>query len=351
MHAGQVVLAVLIIAPFAVLLAGTVARARASRGRARARGGSAGLGGFLQRRHERRLEQQRHENGMRRDRFRSALRMREQAERERRAEARADRRRGAAVPGEATWTDPGGAPRPDGDGPRRRAYRPSFIRLRPERVTDGPPPGSGPPPPPPAPPGAGPVPAGSGGSGDGPSRPDAPDRSPRPAAPRPGPPPQSPQPPARGGQPAPPGAAPSRPAPGQSPAPTLEGVIVTGDMTTGGSAVAVPGVEQVIEGSAALRRHGMAGNAQAKRRAVLGNAAAIDVLAGNVRALAQAMAEPDQHYGPEVTEPMTGAAAHLTAASTVLYELDGRLRAIIRAMEELAASGVQPPHHEQMAAQ
>lgn len=114
---------------------------------------------------------------------------------------------------------------------------------------------------------------------------------------------------------------------------------------------AAPGVEPIVEGSAALRRHAMGGNAQAKRRAILGNAAAIDVLAGNIRALAQAMAEPDQHYGPEVTEPLTAAASHLTAASTVLYELDGRLRAIIRAAGELAASGVQAPHHEQMQVQ
>lgn len=120
-------------------------------------------------------------------------------------------------------------------------------------------------------------------------------------------------------------------------------------MTTPGTVVAVPGVEMIIEGAAALRRHAMAGNAQAKRRAILGMAAAADMLASTARSLASDMAEPGQHYGPEVTEPITGAASHFTAAGTTLAEIDGRILAIIRAAEELAARGVQAPHHEQMA--
>ena len=114
---------------------------------------------------------------------------------------------------------------------------------------------------------------------------------------------------------------------------------------------AVPGVEPIMEGAAALRRHAMAGNAQAKRRAILGIAAGIDILAATVRALASDMSEPGQHYGAEITEPMTGSASHLTAASTTLTEIDGRLLAIIRAAEELRASGVQAPHHEQLQVQ
>jgi hypothetical protein len=113
-------------------------------------------------------------------------------------------------------------------------------------------------------------------------------------------------------------------------------------------ALAVPGVEMIIEGLAALRRHMMSGNAQAKRRGVLGIALAGDALAGAVRSVAREMAEPGQHYGHEVTEPLGMTATHFTAASLALGEVDGRLLAIIRAAEDLRARGVQAPHHDQM---
>jgi hypothetical protein len=113
-------------------------------------------------------------------------------------------------------------------------------------------------------------------------------------------------------------------------------------------ALTVPGVEMIIEGAAALRRHMMSGNAQAKRRGILGIAVAGDALAGTVRAVAAGMSEPGQHYGAEVTEPLAMTAVHFTAASLGLGEVDGRLKSIIRAAEELRARGVQAPHHDQM---
>jgi hypothetical protein len=115
--------------------------------------------------------------------------------------------------------------------------------------------------------------------------------------------------------------------------------------------LAVPGVEMIIEGAQALRRHAMNGNARAKRGAVLGIVAASDVLAGIAGALSRDMAEPGQHYGPEVTEPLAMAGTHFKAGGMTLSEIDGRLLAIIRAAERLRAQGVQAPHHEQFQVQ
>lgn len=116
--------------------------------------------------------------------------------------------------------------------------------------------------------------------------------------------------------------------------------------TTSGT-LAVPGVEMIIEGAQALRRHAMNGNARAKRAAVAGIVAASDILAGITGALSRDMAEPGQHYGTEITEPLAMSATHFKAGGLTLSEIDGRLLAIIRAAEELQARGVQAPHHDQ----
>lgn len=113
--------------------------------------------------------------------------------------------------------------------------------------------------------------------------------------------------------------------------------------------LAVPGVEMIIEGANALRRYMLSGDARAKLRGVLGIEAAGDCLAGTVRALSTAMAEPGQHYGPEVTEPLAMSAVHYSAASLGLSEVEGRIAAIVRAAEDLRDRGVQAPHHSQMA--
>lgn len=114
-------------------------------------------------------------------------------------------------------------------------------------------------------------------------------------------------------------------------------------------ALTVPGVEQIIEGANALRRYMLSGNARAKQRGILGIEAAEDALAGTVRALARDMGEPGQHYGHEITEPLAMSATHLIAASLSLSEIEGRIGAIVRASEELAAAGVQAPHHSEFA--
>jgi hypothetical protein len=111
----------------------------------------------------------------------------------------------------------------------------------------------------------------------------------------------------------------------------------------------VPGVEMIIEGAMMLRHYVMSGNVRSKIRGVAGIEAANDCLAGLVRALAREMAETGQHYGPEVTDPLAMTGVHYNAATMGLAEVEGRLRAIARAAEEMRASGVQAPHHDQLA--
>jgi hypothetical protein len=327
---GLLILALVLIGVPGFFAVRAVARRRGSPGKPKAGRGGIVSGWFAHRR-ALREKQADHEHGMRRDRFRSALRMREQAERERRADARrqaaaaAAAGAGGAAPGAPGGAPPGagagpGAPAPGAAGsppPPSRPWQAVVTRVRGHGSHPGP--GAGAAPAVSAPPRGSPPPPAAGGPG----------------APPPGPVPAT--------RPPPPAVVPVQPGPR-----TIEGVVVTYPDTS--AAIAVPGVEPIIEGAAALRRHAMNGNAQAKRRAILGIAAGIDVLAATVRALSSDMAEPGQHYGPEITEPMTGAASHLNAASTTLTEIDGRLLAIIRAAEELAARGVQAPHHEQMTA-
>jgi hypothetical protein len=339
---GLVLLAlVLIVVPGLFAARAVSRRARGAQGQPRARGGGI-VSGWLAHRRALRLKEHDRETGMLRDKAKHEHRLREQAERDRRAADRA--RGGKTVPGEAWTTEATDQPWPEspsGDRPAGRwtAMRPRWIRLRPE----SPPPGAGSRPPgPQAPPGGGPggpaaPPAGT------PRPPGSPVTTDGPGARRPPGPARTPEPPARG-------ANDPRPAPGPTEPDILEGVIVTTLPDTPGT-LAVPGVEMIIEGANALRRYMLAGNALAKLRGVAGIEAAGDCLAGTVTALAREMSEPAQHYGHEVTEPLAMSAVHFSAASLGLAEVEGRLRAVIRAAEELRASGVQAPHHEQFQVQ
>jgi hypothetical protein len=291
------------------------------RGLAAHRGAGAGKspkagGGWLAHRRALRLERARHENAKTRDEAKHGHRL---AEQEAARQARAD-----------------------GGGPRGGTVRGKVVRLG-----DEPPPAGGTPTMPPGPvePKPSEPPPASGQSGGKPNASAGPNAgAPIPPPAQPASPAQPQQPPARNG--AAPAAATA--APGQSQSPTIEGVVMT-VMPDEPGTLSVPGVEQIIEGATALRRHMMAGNAKAKRAGVLGTAAAAAALAGMVLAVSREMAEPGQHYGPEVTDPLAMIAVHFNAASLGLSEVEGRLLAIIRAAEELAARGVQAPHHDQMA--
>jgi hypothetical protein len=364
MSAGHVAFALLILAPAALLLVRAVVKARRARGPKGKRGGGNGIvSGWFAHRRALRLKQADHQNGMLREHLRSALRIREQAERERRADARKARgKRGTTVPGEATWT--AGDPWTDSPGGERTGGRnplhPLFVRLRPE--SSGPWPrfprrgNRGQPPGPQARPAGGGSPGGPSGSGSpgGPPPPLRPQAVPDPPARHV--PPESPVRDGGGSRPVPP----SRPAPGpgavpspspvRTGSPTLEGVVVT-IQPDSSEVIGLPGLEMIIEGCNSLVRQAMSGNAEAKRKGVLGIGAAGDVLGQAAGTLADRMSETGQHYGPEVTEPLKMAGSHFRVGSMEIGEVDGRLRAIIRALRELQASGVQAPHHEQMAAE
>jgi hypothetical protein len=318
-HTGQFALAAVILLPVLGIALGTLGKARRAFGpqgkKGKGRGGV--VSGWLQHRRALRLERVRHENASARDNAKHEHRLAEQE---------------AARKARAADGDDGG------DSPRRS--RGGTVRGKVVRLGDDPAaePGTGKPKPgdPPAAPPASSAPKPPGPSDSpgppGPSPSAAPGAPPQPAAPARTAAPQ--QPPARAGSD-------PRPAPGQPQSPTLEGVV----MTDNPAALSVPGVEQIIEGANAVRRYMLSGNARAKQRGLLGIGAAEDALARTVRALARDMAEPGQHYGPEITDPLAMSAVHLGAASMALAEIQGRLRAIIRASEELAAAGVQAPHH------
>lgn len=125
----------------------------------------------------------------------------------------------------------------------------------------------------------------------------------------------------------------------------MEGIIVT---TTDVTPEAVPGVENVIRGLGQIYAHAMAGNIQAKRRAVLALAEIGRRSAMTAITLSRSMAEPGQHYGTAVTERLARMAALFTGAATAGTEVDAELHAILRTPPgEAMAAGRQMPHHGQ----
>lgn len=110
----------------------------------------------------------------------------------------------------------------------------------------------------------------------------------------------------------------------------------------------VPGVEMVIEGLRRIYAHAMAGNIQAKRRAVLALAEIGRRAATTALTLARAMAEPGQHYGTSVTERLARMSALFTGAATAGADVDAELHAIlVTTPAEAMAAGRPLPHHEQ----
>jgi hypothetical protein len=132
------------------------------------------------------------------------------------------------------------------------------------------------------------------------------------------------------------GAPPSRPVPGPSPQPSGRSTVT----------VAVPGAEQVVDGINTIAAHARAGNILAKRRAMLALIHLCERAASMALSLSRALAEPGQHYGPEVTEPIATGAAHLAAASMKFAEADSALATLLRStLAETMAAGRQVPHH------
>jgi hypothetical protein len=343
MHGAGHVVVLLVLA--VICCGGLVSVGR--RGLAAHRGGGAGSrpkarGGWLAHRRALRLERMRHENASVRDNAKHRHRMVEQeAARKAKVEKAATGTRGKGGRGDG---DDGKAVRlgdkPAASSDAKPASRPPDAPASRSDAPPPPPPSSGPPVPPRPPAPSEPPPAPAGARSAPATRPAPPPPPPhRPVSPA------SPQaPPARGGA-AP--SAPARPAPGASPSPILEGVVMADIATT--SAAAVPGVEQAVEGVRRIHAHARAGNIRAKRRAMLALMVICRHGAVMASAMARALAEPDQHYGPEVTEPISEGAMYLTAAASAFGEGDNSLKSLLQSsVDETMRAGRRMPHHDEL---
>jgi hypothetical protein len=113
--------------------------------------------------------------------------------------------------------------------------------------------------------------------------------------------------------------------------------------------VTIPFAEQVVDGINGIAAHARAGNILAKRRAMLALIALCERAASMAMALSRSLGEPGQHYGPEVTEPITKGALHLSAAALGFAEADTALATLLRAsLAETMEAGRQVPHHDEL---
>lgn len=276
-----------------LLFAGMVQRARAASGGGRKAAG-ARRDGFLA--HRRRLREMREKHRLDGDREKARderARQREEARDERARQREADREERQRERDREQYGD-------DGQPPRRNIR--SVIRLRPEKPDDG---GT----------------EEAGGTGKPPARDDG-------EAPR------EPEPPAHRKPP------PDPPLPPTPPRPT------------GGTAVTSPairtGIEDLIGAIDRIRAAATAGNAKAKLAALRACSAACTGFAQMAMTLARQMAEQG-HYGPEITERVSAAGIHLTAAASAFSDSANGVATLLNMrLGDLPESGRQAPHHAEL---
>lgn len=110
--------------------------------------------------------------------------------------------------------------------------------------------------------------------------------------------------------------------------------------------LAVPGLEDILQGLDRLYGYARNGNATAKRRAALG-LNAVGIRAATVsQALGRSMSEPDAHYGPECTEPLAAAATHFRVGASSAADSEAAIASIIAAMRDM--EGRQVPHYNEL---
>lgn len=116
------------------------------------------------------------------------------------------------------------------------------------------------------------------------------------------------------------------------------------------AAAAVPGVEQAVEGLRRIAAHMRSGNIRAKRRAMLALVAVCRHGVAMSSAMSRALSEPDQHYGSQVTEPISMGAMYLSAAASSFSDADDALKALLyTSVDESMRAGRQLPHHDELA--
>ena len=107
-------------------------------------------------------------------------------------------------------------------------------------------------------------------------------------------------------------------------------------------------VEELISAIDRIRAHAAAGNIKAKLYALRACQEACSRFAAMAAMLAQQMAEHG-HYGPEITERISAAGIHLTAAASAFSESANALVTLMnRKVGEMPGSGQQAPHHAEL---
>jgi hypothetical protein len=115
-----------------------------------------------------------------------------------------------------------------------------------------------------------------------------------------------------------------------------------GSAPTGAGADLFTAVQQVLA-------QAMAGGLRSKQRGVKTLSDAFDYMAQQVQTFARQMAEPGQHYGSEVWEPLGTMGAHLKAASLSGGESSSALGSLAgMQVGELADSARQAPDHSEL---
>ena len=105
--------------------------------------------------------------------------------------------------------------------------------------------------------------------------------------------------------------------------------------------------EKLIEGINGIHAHAAAGGIHAKREAIQSAHEASVRFSAMVQMLARQLEE--QHYGPEITEPLAKAGQHHQAAAMSLSESDAAISSLINmSVGDLATSPRQAPHHDEL---
>jgi hypothetical protein len=117
-------------------------------------------------------------------------------------------------------------------------------------------------------------------------------------------------------------------------------------MTTGTSTASA---EKLIEGANEIHAHAASGNITAKQEALAAANEGAGRFASTMEMLGRTMSEPDNRYGPEITEPIIRAGAQLRAAAILISEGKANLDTLVgMSVGELANSSRQAPHHSEL---
>ena len=132
--------------------------------------------------------------------------------------------------------------------------------------------------------------------------------------------------------------------PGTSPATTS-----TNGGTTVAAGTSTASAEKLIEGINEIYAKAVQGNIHRKREAIQSAHEACVRFSAMLLMLSRAMSEPGNHYGPEITEPLSKGGQNLQATAMSLSEADAAITGLMNMqVGELANSPRQAPHHDEL---